>query len=664
MNLNHNRVRATILAATMLLIAGMSIIGCSGNSVTPREGSLQGRIIDKSGLPVEDALVAWEYDNTRWALTDADGKYYIESVGFGDQTFLVQAFAYHPSRFGIAVYSGQTSTAEDFAIEAKSFDYLEIEVAEISATHAVISWKTTDYTNGLVEYGETESYGRTVREENGVYATTHSVSLIDLSPEKQYFFRIIANREGRSTETSTANSLVTQNSLEDKTPPSAPTGVSAALTSTPGQVTVFWAAVSDPDLKGYKVYRSELANATFSQVSNTLIPKGQERYTDYTAVAGKKYHYRVTAIDQAGNEGGYNNIASMLVPGYISTNVLWTRANSPYILAGDLFINETGKLQIDSGVEVLIAENDAFRLGDVNRVEITVYGAIVASATSDFPVIFASERPNPEKGAWGGIKFENVESSVNTFVNVAVSDAETGVEINNSSGIFSTITVKNCNTAVKVENCQNLQVDQVTSQRCSTGMELKKNTNIQVSNCTFVHPTVAVSSQLNDGIEINGCNFLEYTETGLVSNEAGGTIRFTNNLFVSPLGTGIKLMQRNATIDYSTFDTPYSIQINQGNPVIRKNIFMAKRSAFGAGKKGIEHLVGTLPLPVFGANNMLGFSPDVAYIGCTASADSTSAEVLMMMEISGATYDYRLRQPYPSLEDVWGINREALPYEG
>ena len=647
----------------MLLVMGMGIIGCSGNSVTPREGSLQGRIIDKGGLPVEDALVTWEYDNTRWALTDADGKYHLEAIGFGDQTFLVQAFAYHPSRFGIAIYSGQTSTAEDFAIEAKSFDYLEVEVEEVSATHAVISWKTTDYTNGLVEYGETESFGRTVREESGVYATTHSVRLIDLSPEKQYFFRIIANREGRSTETSTSSSFVTQNSLEDKTPPSAPTGVSAALTSTPGQVTVFWAAVADPDLKGYKVYRSELANATFSQVSNTLIPKGQERFTDYTAVAGKKYHYRVTAIDQAGNEGGYNNVASMLVPGNISTEVRWIRANSPYILAGDLNVTETGILNIDSGVEVLIAESDAFRLGDSNLVEITVSGAIVASAVADFPVLFASQKSNPEKGAWGGIKFESVESTVNTLVNAVISDATTGLHISNSAGIFSTIAIKNCNTAVKVENCLDLQIDRITAQRCPTGMELKSNTNILVSNSTIVHPAIGITSQLNDGIEISGCNLLEYTETGLVSNEAGGNIRFTNNLFVSSLGTGIKLTQRNATIDYNTFDSPYLIQINQGSPVIRKNIFMARRSTFATGQKGIEHLVGTPPLPVFGPNNMLNFNTDVAYVGCTASDDSTSEAVLMEMELSGATYDYRLRQPYPDTEDIWGINRTELPYE-
>ena len=652
-----------MLVAALLLLLGTGMIGCSGSSVTPREGNLKGRIIDKSGLPVEDALVTWEYDNTRWSLTDDKGQYFIEGIGFGAQTFNVAAFGYHSARFGIEIYSGQTSSAEDFAIEAKSFDYLEIKVEEVSATHAVISWKTTDYTNGLVEYGETESMGRTVREENGVYATTHSVRLIDLSPEKQYFFKIIANREGRLTETSPASSFVTQNSLEDRTPPAAPTGVSAALTSTPGQVTVFWAAVPDPDLKGYKVYRSELANATFSQVSNMLVPRGQERYTDVTAVAGKKYHYRVTAIDQAGNEGGYNNVASMLVPGQVATAVLWTRANSPYILAGDLNVTETGKLSIDSGVEVLIAENDSFRLGDENRVEITVAGAIVASASADFPVIFASAKSNPDKGAWGGIKFDGVDNAVNTFVNVVISDATTGLQITNSAGIFSLLAIKNCNVAVKVDNTNDLQVDQVTAQRCTTGMELKSNKNLHVSNSTLVHPTIGISSQLNDGIKISGCNFLEYTDTGLVSNEAGGTVEFSNNLFVSPLGTGIKLVQRNATIEYSTFDTPYAIQINQGSPAIKKNIFMATRSVFGAGKKGIEHLLGTLPLPVFGPNNMLGFSTEVAYIGCTASADSKSDEVLLMKEISGDTYDYRLRQPYPDLEDTWGINRSEVPFQ-
>jgi len=187
--------------------------------------------------------------------------------------------------------------------------------------------------------------------------------------------------------------------------------------------------------------------------------------------------------------------------------------------------------------------------------------------------------------------------------------------------------------------------------------------NLLVSGSTFVHPAIGISSQLNDGIEISGCNFLEYTETGLVSNEAGGNILFTNNLFVSPLGTGIKLAQRNVTIDYSTFDTPYLIQINQGNPVIRKNIFMAKRSAFGTGQKGIEHLLGTVPLPVFGPNNMTDFNSDVSYVGCTASEDSTSEAVLMMMELTGDKYDYRLRQPYPDIEDTWGINRESIPYE-
>lgn len=660
---NSGRVYAAHLAAVVLVGFLVSLIGCSGASVTPREGSIQGKIVNVGGRAVEDALVSWEYDRTRWSLTDENGDYLIDGVGFGDQLFNVEAFGYSSSRFAASIFSGQVTSAASHTIEAKSFDYLEIKVAEVSATHVVITWKTTDYTNGLIEYGEKESLGRTVREEANSFATTHSLRISDLSPQKQYFFKIVANREGRSAETSPMDSFTTQSSLEDKSPPSAPSGVSAALTSIPGQVTVFWAPVADPDLKGYKVYRSELVNATFNLVSNMLIAKGQERYTDFTVVSGKKYFYRVTAIDQAGNESGFNNLAGMMVPGDVSTEIRWTRANSPYLVSGDLNILPTGKLTIDAGVEVLIAESDSFRRGDENRVEITVEGAIVASAGNDLPVVFASARTNAEKSDWSGISFKNVENPANTLVNVIISDASTGVQINNSLGTFSQIDLRNCLLGAQCESTQNLTVEKLMITRCTTGIELKSNQSLILKDSTFIHPTLAINSQQNDELTVTGCNLLEFTENGMITNENGGVIEITNNLFVSPQGTALKILTQNPVVEYNTFDSPYAIQINQSNPVIRKNIFLSQRSVFGTGKKGIEHLSGSLPLPVFGPNNIVGFANDLAYRGCTPSTDSLSTEVLLMMQLNGETYDYRLRQPFPDNEDPWGIQREEIPYD-
>ena len=659
LSISKTKIYFTTFFAILLLIG---MIGCSGNSVTPREGSVSGKILTVSGQPIESALVSWKYDNTRWALTDENGNYYIQGIGFGTQVFSVEAFGYKAYEFTAEVYSGQNTEIANKSIETKSFDYLEIEVDEVSATHAVINWKTTDYTNGRIEYGETDSLGRTVREPERQYSTTHSLTITGLSPEKNYKFKIIASRENRPAETSKIGEFTTKNSLEDTTAPTPPAGVSTALTEEPNQVTVFWAPGTDLDLKGYRLYRSELPTAAFKQVSTALIAKGQERYADIGVTPGKKYYYKVTAIDQAGNESGFNNLASMLIPGDIATEVTWTRANSPYVIAGDISILSTGRLNIDPGVEVLIESSDSFRKGDQNRVEINVSGAIVASAGNDLPVVFAAKSPNPAKDSWKGFYFVDVENPANTLVNVTISDAQKGLRLNNSKGIYKQIALKNCETAVFCESSTDLTLSEIETQRCSQSMELRSNKNISIEKSTFIHPTIAISSTQNDGLKIEKCNFLEYIDKGIISDETGGIIEFKNNLFVSPQGLGISLLSQNATIEYNTFDSPYGIQIAQSSPIIRKNIFLAERSVFGAGKKGIEHLVNQLPLPTFGPNNIFGFSADNSYMNCTPAAESKSEDVLLMKDINGEQYDYRLRQAFPDNLDPWGINREKCPY--
>ncbi len=658
-----NRLKQSLLVVFILSVAGTFLFGCSGSSVTPREGSINGRITTVEGNPIEDALVTWQYDRTRWALTDPSGNFHIEAIGFGDQMFQVEAFGYRTSQFKASIYSGQTTEVPAQSIESKSFEYQEITVTETSATHAVVSWKTTDYTNGYIEYGETSSMGRTVRETTGNYATTHSLTIPGLSPAKQYFFKIIASRENRNAETSVTRSFSTVSSLEDTTPPIAPTGVAASLNGQQNQATIFWAPSSDLDLKGYRVYRAEISNGTFSRVSQTLIAKGQERYVDVSVTPGKKYYYRVTSIDQAGNESGYNNQTSILVPGNISNTITWTRANSPYVLAGDLTILSTGRLNIDSGVEVLIESFDSLATGDTSKVEIIVNGAIVASAGNDIGVVFASNDTVQSKGLWKGIHFKNVENPANSLVNVTIKDADIGLTMENSAGVFDQINIIDCSTAAKIVSTANNKLSRLTATRCTTGIEASTNSSLTIESCTLVHSTKGIVSSANNGLKISGCNFIEFIDTALTSDEAGGQIEFSNNLFVSPSGLGISLLSQNPTVEYNTFDTPYAIQITQSSPILRKNILLAERSVFGTGKKAIEHLANSSPKPVFGPNNVYGFAEENSYIGCEKTSDSLSMDVLLMKEINGKTYDYRLRQAFPDNTDPWGINRIEIPYE-
>jgi hypothetical protein len=80
---------------------------------------------------------------------------------------------------------------------------------------------------------------------------------------------------------------------KDEFPPAVPTGL--ATISGTRSVELTWDRVADSDLAGYRVYRNGVKVADELQ---------QTSYSDKDVVAGMKYSYQVSAVDQAGNESG------------------------------------------------------------------------------------------------------------------------------------------------------------------------------------------------------------------------------------------------------------------------------------------------------------------------------------------------------------------------
>ena len=72
-----------------------------------------------------------------------------------------------------------------------------------------------------------------------------------------------------------------------------------ALLAEAGRARLVWRPSEAPDLAGYIVYRK---GATGDFVRLTAKPILATSYVDATVVSGQAYDYRVTAIDQAGNE--------------------------------------------------------------------------------------------------------------------------------------------------------------------------------------------------------------------------------------------------------------------------------------------------------------------------------------------------------------------------
>ncbi len=99
----------------------------------------------------------------------------------------------------------------------------------------------------------------------------------------------------------------------DVFPPSVPAGLQAAY-SGEGQkpfIDLIWAPVTNADLAGYNVYRSE-ANATAVKLNSELVKS--PLYRDSAVASGKTYTYSVSAVDVRGNESQRSEETSEPVP--------------------------------------------------------------------------------------------------------------------------------------------------------------------------------------------------------------------------------------------------------------------------------------------------------------------------------------------------------------
>jgi hypothetical protein len=99
--------------------------------------------------------------------------------------------------------------------------------------------------------------------------------------------------------------------MQDTTPPAAPLNL-AVQTSGAGALRLTWTANSEPDLAGYKVYRSPTAGGPYTLISGTSLVSTAS-YLDENLEGGKTYYYAVTAVDASGNESPRSSEASGVV---------------------------------------------------------------------------------------------------------------------------------------------------------------------------------------------------------------------------------------------------------------------------------------------------------------------------------------------------------------
>jgi hypothetical protein len=117
-----------------------------------------------------------------------------------------------------------------------------------------------------------------------------------------YVVRGVATAEGHPIESSDSDATIV--TPADTFPPATPQGVVAAvLDSSDGasaEVDLSWSINVEPDLAGYRVYRSEQESDKGKLVTSDLLLS--PAYRDTSVALGHTYWYRVTAVDRSGNE--------------------------------------------------------------------------------------------------------------------------------------------------------------------------------------------------------------------------------------------------------------------------------------------------------------------------------------------------------------------------
>ncbi len=142
------------------------------------------------------------------------------------------------------------------------------------------------------------------------YQDTH----FDFGQTYSYSVRSVAAYGSDIVES--ADSLPVTVMARDVFPPAAPLGLEAAIIPAtpqgPAYVELSWAISPEPDLAGYRVYRSDREDATGNLLNAELLPS--PAFRDISVVPGTRYFYRVSAVDRSGNESPMSSAVPAEVP--------------------------------------------------------------------------------------------------------------------------------------------------------------------------------------------------------------------------------------------------------------------------------------------------------------------------------------------------------------
>lgn len=243
-------------------------------------------------------------------------------------------------------------------------------------------------------------------------------------------------------------------------------------------------------------------------------------------------------------------IAQTNVSGGISSNTIWTKANSPYIIKGNVGVDTGTTLTIESGVTVKFDGYFAFY----------VDGKIVANGTSTDNIRIVSGKAATNKNEWHSILIKSKSLDDTSVFNYCVfSNANEGVHVDGPSVQFLNCTFDNNIVGISY-NTSHFAIPERRFSKVA-GCTFKNNDN-GISNFSMYGGDI-VDNTFSDNV--NGVSFREFSVVNIKNN------RFLRNQYGLRLicAGGIPIVQNNII-----HDNKYGIYLSNSTSSILADTMM------------------------------------------------------------------------------------------
>jgi len=206
----------------------------------------------------------------------------------------------------------------------------------------------------------------------------------------------------------------------DTTPPAKPGGLAGVGRN--NVILLKWSKNTEADLAGYRLYRSETPLTGFTELAKTEFTE----FKDRGLVNSKKYYYRISAVDRAGNESQKSDTLTAMpvapgptfISGPIETDTTWYAGASPYILEDTVTVRDKAVLTVEPGTEIRSKGKG-----------LVIEGRIMAEGNTENIITFEGVEGAP----WEGITFKSVKEKENVIRFCRIRHAQAGITFEASS---------------------------------------------------------------------------------------------------------------------------------------------------------------------------------------------------------------------------------------